>query len=169
MLVSYLDIRDRFLARLPDEEQNRRDTLDIYVSVGRFVVDRWLAEEIDRPDGGQLNEQASWGRWDQCTEKHLRDLRSEAVGMLNVEVQKGPVFGFVRAAFQRLDALKTFAVVVAWTAKEAVRGFVGAIGLLIFGLLLVWLAPHVAKVLRSTADDALPADTRPADEAGNHG
>jgi len=42
-----------------------------------------------------------------------------------------------------------------------VEGFVGGIGLVVLGLLFVWLAPHIVKDIRGAFDDALPEATSP--------
>ena len=57
---------------------------------------------------------------------------------------------------------------LSWTVRETFKGFVGAIGILLFGLIIVWLAPHITKAVRAAADDALPADTRPGDPPPRH-
>jgi hypothetical protein len=44
------------------------------------------------------------------------------------------------------------------------EGFVGGIGLIILGLLVAWLNPHIVKSIRSAVDDALPAATAPPRE-----
>jgi hypothetical protein len=163
-MVPYPDIRDRFLARLEDDDASR---LESYVAIGRFIVDRWLAEELTRPDGQQLDEQGCWELWDQCSEKHLRDLRTEAAQLLAKELRKGRLFAFVRDWGGRMEPLKSVFSVLSWVWWEALRGFVGAIGILLFGLAIVWLRPGIARSLRSLVNDSLPADTQPAFEEGN--
>lgn len=168
-LVPYPEVRDRFLSRLPDDETKRLDT---YVAVGRFVVDRWMAEELDRLDGAPLDEHACWERWDQCSEKHLRDLRFEASSLLKGQIAKGRVGAFVADWLSRIEPLASFFKGLSWVWWEAVRGFVGAVGLLVFGLMVAWLLPGIARSIRSAVDDSLPVTTRPADlkdAAGNTG
>jgi len=62
--VSYLAIRDRFLARFVEPEADAQHLIEI----GRFVVDRWMAEERLREQGGKINEQETDKLWDECTE-----------------------------------------------------------------------------------------------------
>lgn len=161
-LVPYPEARDRFLARLGDTDAA---LLESYAAVGRFVVDRWLAEELKRPDGQDLDEQACWDVWDQCTEKHLRDLRTEAQQLLQSELKKGRVSAYVADWGRRAEPVRWLMTGLSWLARETAKGFVGAIGILLFGLLIVWLAPHIAKSIRSTINDNLPAETRPTNTA----
>jgi len=158
-IVPYHEIRDRFLARDPDDDADR---LDLYVEIGRFVHDRWLAEELDREQGKPFDEHACWDRWDQCTEKHLRDLRTEASKLVEDELKKGRTLAFVGDWLARWEPLRSASSVVSWVWWEALRGFVGALGLLAFGLLIVWLMPNVAKSIRSAVNDNLPVETRPS-------
>jgi len=120
-----------------------------------------MAEELDRVDGQPLDEQACWDRWDQCSEKHLRDLRTEASQLLDRELRKGRLGAFLRDWAKRFEPMRSLFSVLSWIWWEAIRGFVGAIGLLIFGLMIAWLAPGIARSIRSAVNDSLPAETRP--------
>ena len=44
------------------------------------------------------------------------------------------------------------------------KGFVSSIGLLLFGLLLVWVAPSLVKSVRGAMDKTLPEQTSPYNE-----
>ncbi len=59
----------------------------------------------------------------------------------------------------------TFARGLIWTRTARLEGFVGGIGLIVIGLLLAGVVPHVVKTLRGTVDDLLPAATSPRDGA----
>jgi hypothetical protein len=159
-LVPYPEIRDRFLARMPDDDNAA--LLEQYVAIGRFVVDRWSAEELDRMDGEPLDEAACWDRWDQCSEKHLRDLRTEAKQLLDSQMREHRAGAFIRAWARRSEPMRGIIAGLSWFAKEAMRGFVAGVGLLLFGLMIAWLAPSITRAVRSAVDEALPHDTRPA-------
>jgi hypothetical protein len=131
------------------------------MAVGRFVEDRWLAEERMRKPGEALDEDASWNLWDECSEKHLRGLRTEAAELLQCEIRSRRARSLAAEFWQKVEPLNAAAKVLAWIVIEAARGFVAAIGLVAFGLLIVWAAPKVAKSVRAAVDDNLPADTRP--------
>jgi hypothetical protein len=163
-LVPYQEIRDRFLARLKDDDASR---LDSYVSVGRFVVDRWMAEELKREPNQPLDEHACWDDWDQCSEKHLRDLRTEATKLLASEMKKWRHTTLIQDWAHRAEPVRWLLTSLSWFARKAFEGFVGGIGLLLFGLLIVWLMPQIAKSIRSTVNDNLPAETRPDSTADN--
>lgn len=159
-LVEYQQVRDRFLARIPERDSEQ---LEHYVAIGYFVLDRWMAEELDRVPGQPLDEQACWDRWDQCSEKHIRDMRTEAKELVEREVSRRRVRSLLGDWGRKAEPVRGFASVLSWTGMEMLRGFVGAIGLLLFGLLFVWLAPSVVKSVRGAIDDSLPAETRPTD------
>lgn len=156
--VSYLVARDRFLTRFPDSED---ELIHYYADIGRYVLDRWQAEERDRVEGAPLDELATDCRWDECTEKHLRDLSTEVGVAYRTHVRRARVLSLLADWRAKAGSLATILQGVGWFLMEAWRGFVGAIGILIFGLLLVWIAPNVTKNLRSVVDDTLPKETRP--------
>jgi hypothetical protein len=160
-LVPYQEIRDRFLSRIDDEPSR----LESYVAIGRFVTDRWMAEELKRAPGAPLDEHACWDDWDKCTEKHLRDLRTEASQLLKAQLKKGRHTALVDDWVRRAEPVRWLLRGISWFARTAFDGFVGGIGLLIFGLLIVWLMPQIAKSIRSTVNDNLPSDTRPDNAA----
>lgn len=159
-LVPYPEIRDRFLARIPEDDD--AGLLEQYVAIGRFVLDRWFAEELDRVNGQPLDEAACWDRWDQCSEKNLRDLRTEAHQLLDAQMQKHRAGAFMQTWARRSEPMRDLIKGVSWFSKESVRGFVHGVGLLAFGLLIAWLAPAITRAVRSAVDEALPHDTRPA-------
>lgn len=158
--VSYLAIRDRFLARFVEPEADAQHLIEI----GRFVVDRWMAEERLREQGGKLNEQETDKFWDECTEAHLRNLSAEAIAIFNNAATnrwKRAVADTIKTKFHPVaGAIK----ILGWIVLTATQGFVSAIGLIAFGLLFVWAAPSITKSVRSAIDDTLPKETRPTVE-----
>ena len=72
--VSYLDVRDQFLAI-----SNEGEYAEWLAKVGRYVHDRWLAEELTRTPGQPLDEEACKHLWDECSRKNLTDLQGEAL------------------------------------------------------------------------------------------
>ena len=125
--------------------------------MGRYVHHCWLSEERDRKPGEPLDEDACKPLWDECSERDLINLRSEALVELRT-YRRRKLMQDIRAAFASLEAAWK---VLIWTVKTMVEGFVAGIGLIILGLVFVWLAPNVAKAIRSALDDTLPASTSP--------
>jgi hypothetical protein len=160
--VKYPIIRDRFLAAA-----GSTDRVEWLLAVGRFIEDRWLAEanwlaERRQTDpAAELDEDATWDLWDECSEKQLRDLRTEAAELMQCEIRRRRALALLAELRAKSDPLRTIARCAAWVVKEAVRGFVGAIGIVLMGLLIVWASPKIAKFVRSAVDDNLPAETRP--------
>lgn len=158
--VSYLEARDRFLSRFPKKPSEEK-LLRYYAEVGRYVLDRWHAEERDRPDGQPFNEAETDCRWDECTEKHLRDLSIEVVTAHTMAIRQARIRSLVAEVLSSVRPISGFLRFANWVVMESVRGFVGAIGILAFGLLLVWLAPPLTRTIRSVVDDLAPEATRP--------
>lgn len=125
-----------------------------------FVFYRW--QQI-ASDAGDLppDEAKSAGRWDECTDRDLRDYKAKARQLIGDEIGRLRALAFIQSVWKKLDSLTTLARAVAWTGRTVGEHFVGAIGLLLFGLLFVWALPHFTKDLRSTVDILLPQDTRP--------
>jgi hypothetical protein len=151
--VPYPEIRDRFLAA--SERTNRVAWL---IEVGRFVEDRWLAEEEARPAGEPLDEEASWDLWDSCTEKYLRDLRTEARTLLKQELHRGRLAALAKKWWTNVEPLQAFFRALRWVLAQIGKTIVGAIGLLAFTLFVLWLFPGLVQTARSTLDRLLPQD-----------
>jgi hypothetical protein len=152
--VAYPAIRDRFLASYQNTEE-----VEWLVELGRYVQHCWLAEERGRAPGQPLDEDGNKHLWDECSERDLVNLRSE--GLVTLEgYRRKRVVADVAQAFGT-SALPAGAKVALWAVKTMLDGFVGGIGLIVLGLLLVWLEPHLIKTIRSAIDDALPAATAP--------
>lgn len=156
--VTYLAVRDRFLSAVPTSSDG---DVKFFMEIGRFVLDRWQAEELTRNSGAPLVESASDHLWSQCTEKHLRDLRTEVGITYEQHIHVARMETISREILSKIDVLQAPARFLSWHISTAYQGFIGAIGLLIFGLLFVWIAPSITKTVRATLDDTLPADTRP--------
>lgn len=157
--VTYKEARDRFLTRL--DEDNLDDILWL-VEVGRYVQHYWLAEEAARQnatDEEEFNDREGkyLDLWDEGNEKTFRDLRTEAgVKLARYWRNKRAI-----ATVEWAARLPPWLHGIGWLSKEAFRGFVGGIGLIALGLLIVTVAPRLATSLRTIVDDALPTDTRP--------
>lgn len=154
--VTYPVIRDRFLA-ISDEGEYA----EWLIQVGRYIHHCWLAEEQDRKPGEPLDEEATKRLWDQCSELELRNLRSNSLQWLqDYRTTKWEVD--LNAWYEDLNVNWKIG---AWLLKTMAEGFVGGLGLIVLGLVLVWLEPHLIKTIRATIDDALPAATSPRQDS----
>jgi len=164
--LSYNDIRDQFLAELPKTAQ---EELEYFTRIGMFVFYRWQAIASDHAQGETIDEGACDHRWDECTEQNLTNIREDARELIGEEVGRQRAFAFVVAWFRRIEPIRAVSGKVEWVLMRIWEHFVGAIGLLAFGLIFVWLAPQVARHLRTTSDEMLPAETRPQDLMDDRG
>jgi hypothetical protein len=155
-------LRDRLLAA--SEETDRIAWL---VEVGRFVEDRWLAEEQARRPGEALDEDELWDLWDECSEKYLRDLRTEARELLREELRKRRARAFASERLSAIEPISAVASGIAWVFGQMFRAVVGAIGVVAFGLLLVTLYPRLVQSIHSTFDRAFPPPHAEADDHGS--
>jgi hypothetical protein len=150
-LVSYQEVRDRFLSRLDET-----DDVQWLVEVGSFVRDRWLAEENVLGPNEPLDEEKTWSLWDQCSEGHLRDLRAEAELEVQAYIKRRRVKAFISSVVEQTKPVHDILKILAWLMVQVFGGFVGAVGLLLFGILLSILFPGVVHQVRSTVTDVLP-------------
>lgn len=131
------------------------------MAVGRFVQDRWLAEEATRKDGEDLDEHACWPLWDQCTEKQIRDLRSEAGIALKAYVIRNGLIAIADYAGRTFKPIKALLVAMNWIFWQFLRGIVSGIAIILLGMALAAMFPDIVKRARGTADALLPAATQP--------
>ena len=155
--VPYPAVRDRLLTASQDSEY-----VEWLIEVGRYVEKCWLAEEQVRKPGADLDEDATKELWDRCTEGELRTLRTEGLVELEVYRQRKIATDITEG----ITNLSWGWRAGGWFVRTMVEGFVAGIGLIVLGLLFVWLAPHVVKSIRGAMDDALPAATSPRSESG---
>lgn len=153
--VPYPIVRDRFLSRI--DEATGATAAELYVEVGRFVVDRWTAEEHQRIPSQPLDEQVSWALWDECTEKDLRKLRAEGVEHLQLYAEEQPARAFGRWLKRKVRPVELMVSAFGWIATEMFKGFVGGLGLVALGYLLVWAYPSTSKLLHEVVDHIAPA------------
>jgi hypothetical protein len=156
--IPYDVIRDRFLAKPP---KTAEQDLLYFTEIGLFVFDRWQQIANDHNDGDTIDESACDHRWDECTEKDLREFKTRATDTVKAEIKRRRALAFVQSWMAKFDSISGIAKVISWFLMEAVRGFVGAIGILIFGLLFLYLSPTVSKAFRAAIDDIAPQETRP--------
>lgn len=154
-VVPYLKTRDRFL-----EAADKTDHIEWLVAVGRFVQDRWLAEEATRKDGEDLDEHGCWPLWDQCTEKQIRDLRSEAGIALKAYVKRNGLIAITDYAARTFKPVKALLVALNWIFWQFLRGIVSGIAIILLGMALAAMFPDVVKRARGMADSLLPEATR---------
>lgn len=157
--LEYPTIRDQFLASY----REAKDEAVWLVEVGKFVQHCWLAEEHERHKSGtsELDEIKLWHCWDQCSQGQLEDIRTKAALALDEHARKVAVQSLLRTTASRIKPIGWLVQSLSWVSKEVVRGFVGGVGLILLGLLFVWVAPHLAKCIRHALDEALPVSTQP--------
>jgi hypothetical protein len=148
--------RDRFLTRFPKAED---DLIRYYADIGRYVLDRWQAEELERDEGRPLDEAKTDCRWDECSEKHLRDLSTEVGIAYQQHLRRARVAALVGTWWADFKPVHGAIKFLVWVISEGVRGFVGAVGILVIGLIILNMAPSIGKAVRSALDDAFPAET----------
>ncbi len=151
-LAKYQEVRERFLSTL-----DKTDDLQWLVEVGSFVRDRWQAEENERAPNAPLDEEKSWHLWDECSEGHLRELRANAELEVKAYLKRRRARAFISSVVEQTKPVHDILKIAAWLLTEIVRGFVGALGLLLFGFILVVFFPGVVHLLRSTLIDMLPS------------
>ena len=125
-----------------------------------FVFGRWQQIASDAGEGAP-DEHGSAARWDECTDRDIAEYKERTDRLIRGEVGRLRALAFAESVSAKLDSLASFAKAIAWIGRTILEHFVGAIGLLFFGLLIVWAFPHLSKDLRSTLDELLPGDTRP--------
>lgn len=150
MVVPYQNVRDRFLA-----EADTLSEVEWLVAVGRFVQDRWLAEEQQR-EGKELDEQATWQLWDECTEKQLRNLRTEAGTALRAHVTSHWGQALRDMARKNLKPARAFIAIMIYVGQTLVAGFIGGVGLIALGLVIVKGAPWLAVAIKSALEVTPP-------------
>jgi hypothetical protein len=155
--VGYPEVRDRFLLGA-----DTANSVEWLVAVGRFVQDRWLAEERTREKDQALDEGATGHLWDECTERQLVELRANAILQLREYSARHWENG-VRAYWRRtFKPVKGIIAAIRWLLVEMVRGLIGGIGLIILGLMFLALQPGTVKHIRTLLNDLLPESTSPA-------
>lgn len=126
-----------------------------------YVFKRWQAIADDHAEGEAIDEVAHDARWDECTARAFDKIRDDIQQLIAQEIRRKRMAAFVSYWSKTDGRVKTVLKGLAWVFMRAWEGFVGAIGLLLFGLLFVWLAPEVAREIRSAMDQTLPVQTRP--------
>ena len=152
--MPYPIVRDRFLA-----SSNTGDYAVWLSEVGRYVHHCWLAEERLRTPGVALDEDATKHLWDDCSQRELIALRTDAGAQLKVH-RRTKLIRTIGAVLLSATRRGPGAIAV-WILRTMVEGFVAGIGLILLGLLLAWLAPMVVKDIRGAVDDVLAQATSP--------
>lgn len=152
--VTYDQIRERFLAELP---RGSSEELEYFTRLGMYIFFRWEAIEDDVEDGKPFDDTSS--RWDECTEREYDRIKADAQRLVRDGIAQRWLL--ILIDWVRHNPVGRFVAAVRWCWMRALEHFVGAVGLLLFGLLIVWLAPHLAKEIRSAVDELSPQETRP--------
>lgn len=148
--VTYLAARERFLSRIPEKEDG---LIPYYADVGRYVVDRWQAEERDRKEGQALDEAVTDCRWDECTEKHLRDLSTEVGVAYQLHIRQERVRSLAVQFGSQLKPISLAARFLGWFLRESSGAIAGLVGILLFGVALVYFFPGVTQSARGNLED----------------
>jgi hypothetical protein len=158
--VTYPVARARFL-----EAEEQTDQIEWLVAVGRYVQDRWLAEEAARDPVHELDEHAVWDEWDKFTEKQYRDLRAEAGLALKEYVDRKSWRAIRAMAKEKLKPFGTCIGILKWMLDKGLGAIVGALAIIGVAILLAWLMPDFVRRGHSTLDALLkpsPAVQGPA-------
>lgn len=151
------------MAEIPQTDE---EWLEYYARIGTFVFERWKAIAADSPDDG-IDEDAHENRWNDCTTEGLERIRASSHSLVQREVSRQRVRA-LWAQWRAKHKLTRDAVRgVTWVLWRAWEHFWGAIGLVAFGLLLLWAFPHFVREMRSRADVLLPAKSSPYQDAGS--
>lgn len=136
----------------------------LLIEVGRYVQHCWLAEEHERRENPDKNltEIELFHLWDQCNEVQFDDICAKARAELDDYTRRRTATVFRAALRRRLKPIRWLTTLIVFFLRESAAGFVGAIGLLLFGTLLLLLQPKMVKELRQLLDNLLPVATQPA-------
>jgi hypothetical protein len=156
--VPYKDVRDQFLATA-DTKRSNADEAAYFAQIGLFVFDRWQQIAADYGDGEDIDEEKSDARWDECTSKDVDGYRQQAATLIQNVAEKDGASAFLRTLWKNHMGWMVLLNTLAWIAKTVAAAIVGAIGLILFGTLLLSLAPTLAQSVRSTLDDFIPLAT----------
>jgi len=146
------------LANLPEDDER---ALQYFAEIGTFVFTRWQQIAADFPTNGEIDEVASDHRWDDCTETDLQAQRQQTEYLIKNALRQGRWTALFQELGTKFDGLTSIVQALSWVFMEALRGFVGTIGIVVFGLIFLWLAPGVVKSVRTAFDEVAPAETRP--------
>lgn len=138
--LPYDTIRDRFLGELPPEEQQ----LDFYVRIGMYVWSRWEAIASDDPHGEIVNEDSS-PRWDECTEREYEGIREAAANLITIETARRKITGIVEWSKAWVPASKT----LGWIGMRIFEALVTAVALIFWAWLFIHLAPHLQAAAKA--------------------
>jgi hypothetical protein len=158
--IKYEEVRDQFLKEPPATDE---EALDFFVHLGMYVYGRWQSIAADTGDGPIVDEDCN-NRWDDCTDHEFDELRTRAEELIGREVAHRRISALLASVVK--EPFGTILKGVGWALWQMWEHFWGAVGLLLFGLIFVWLAPHVAREVRSALDETLPHDTRPPPATG---
>lgn len=139
--LPYDTIRDRFIAEPPEGPE----ALDFYARLGMFIWSRWEAIASDDPNGQIVNEDSS-PRWDECTEREFEDIRSSADALVEREVARRRVRAAVAAVVKNWGAAGK---VFGWVGMRVLEALVTAIALIFWAWLFIHLAPHLQAAAKA--------------------
>lgn len=171
-LLSYFEVRDRFLSATPESLRDGvvieaaalsdalKDQLEYFCAIGTFVFQRWTAEELHRPDKSQpVDETATEHIWSTCTERAFRGLRAEARASVESFIHEAPARALLTLWWKRLEPVSDAIVFVRWSIVEGYKGFVTAAFVVVVSLVFARLLPDTVIAIRKMFNDTL-AETR---------
>ena len=128
------------MGELPPEEQQ----LDFYVRIGMFIWSRWEAIASDDAHGEIVNEDSS-PRWDECTEREFEDIREAAAKVIARETARRKIMGIVEWSKAWVPASKT----LNWLGARVLEALVTAVALIFWAWLFIHLAPHLQAAAKA--------------------
>lgn len=163
--LTYDLIRDYILSQQPNRDV---DYLLYYTWIGAFMFERLQAEELARPDGKPWAYDHTAHVWNECSIYQLEQLHEKIRAAYSQEVQRRRVQTVRRQLAGAMKPLLTVTKGIAWFMRAMAEGFVGAIGILLFALLLRALMPEVIEHGREVANHIFGAgnSSEAVDEAG---
>ena len=156
--LPYDHIRDQFLAEIP---LTAEEELHYFTRIGMFVFDRWQAIADDHPDNTPIDEAAHDARWDECTQRQLDGIRKEARALIAKEVGRQRALAFAKRWAGSLKDIRWLWKGTSWIVWRMWEAFIGAVGLVLFGIMMISLAPSLRQEIRSEVDRWFPLDEPP--------
>ena len=161
--VPYAEIRDGFLGEYP---KNATESLEYFTRIGMYVFRSWQAVAADHAKGAVIDEKACDHRWDECTDADLEAIGTAASALIKDEISRRRARAFVKQYWETSD---NKAVLVwrglGWLFFKWWEAFVGAVGLVIIGGILIVAMPQLTRDVLSALHQILPADEAEAGQS----
>ena len=153
--ISYDDARIRFLAKVP---RGGKEELEYFTRLGMFIFFRWQAIQDDATATSRPFDDNSV-RWDECSLREYANIQADARELIKSEVSRRCLANVAKWLLR--EKLGKISRNAGWVGMTIWEHFVGAFGLLLFGLLFVLAKPYVAREIREAFNELLPEQTSP--------